>query len=281
MLSTTATVTLSESSCLELAAALERFSNHPIANAFKHVEACPQVTNACNFPGQGVTAQHQRREYAVGHSAFLSSFCEQVVEVPGDLEQVVGLADRNGLLAWFELQDPLRNEARSTLASLTESGLRQELLSGDRSSAVPAVAKELRLDAWQGSCSAEDKLAYIEKLQSAGHSVIMVGDGLNDAPVLAAADCSFAVNGATDLAKSRADALLLKPDLGLLLTALEKARRTRRIVRQNITWALGYNGLAVPLAALGLVPPWAAAVGMSLSSLLVVGNSLRLGKDNG
>jgi Cu2+-exporting ATPase len=115
----------------------------------------------------------------------------------------------------------------------------------------------------------------------AGEKLVMVGDGLNDAPVLAAADCSFAVMSATDLAKSRADAVLLKPQLGLLLQALKTARKCRRIIRQNICWALGYNVMAVPLAAAGMVPPWAAAIGMSVSSLLVVTNSLRLNTQHG
>jgi Cu2+-exporting ATPase len=104
----------------------------------------------------------------------------------------------------------------------------------------------------------------------------MVGDGLNDAPVLAAADCSFAVNSATDLAKSRADAVVLRQDLFAVPQTVDLARRCRRIILQNISWALGYNSLALPLAAAGMIPPWAAAIGMSLSSLLVVGNSMRL-----
>ena len=155
-------------------------------------------------------------------------------------------------------------------------GFRVEILSGDSSAQVPEVARALAMDAFTGACTAQQKLDFIQRRQRQGEYVVMVGDGLNDAPVLAAADCSFAVNSATDLARSRADAVVIKPDLFAIPQTVDLARRCRRIILQNISWALGYNSLALPLAAAGMIPPWAAAIGMSLSSLLVVGNSMRL-----
>jgi Cu2+-exporting ATPase len=124
----------------------------------------------------------------------------------------------------------------------------------------------------------EQKMARVQELQATGAVVAMVGDGLNDAPVLSLADASFAVTGATDLARAQADFVLAEGDLHNVTSTLRKARQCRRVIKQNLAWALGYNACGIPLAALGFIPPWAAAIGMSLSSLLVVANSLRLNR---
>ena len=183
---------------------------------------------------------------------------------------------QSGPMAWIELEDTPRPDAAATVEALQGRGLATELLTGDPSEAGPALARELGLGESRHGVDPQGKLDRIRELQAAGHRVTVVGDRLNDAPVLAAADCAFAVNQATDLAKSRADAILLSSSLAPIDYAFHMAARTRRIIRQNMGWALAYNGLAVPLAAAGLVPPWAAAIGMSASSLLVVANSLRL-----
>jgi Cu2+-exporting ATPase len=186
------------------------------------------------------------------------------------------LARGGKALAYFELADETRPEAAALVDTLQRGGRRVELLTGDPSAQGPRLAETLGMDSVHHGYSPARKLEYIQELQARGQRVAMVGDGLNDAPVLAAADCSFAVNQATDLAKSSADVILLNPSLDGLSRAFDSARRCRRIVRQNIGWALGYNLLAIPIAAAGMVPPWAAAIGMSASSLLVVLNSLRL-----
>lgn len=130
-----------------------------------------------------------------------------------------------------------------------------ELLSGDTESAVAAMARRLGLATWQAAASPEDKLARLRSLQAAGERVAMVGDGINDVPVLAGADVAIAMNGATDLARTRADAVLLGPRLGRIVEAVATSRATRRIIRQNLAWSLIYNVSALPLAAMGFVPP--------------------------
>ena len=181
-------------------------------------------------------------------------------------------------LAWFRLNDTLREEAPGLVTTLRERGLRVELLTGDSSDQGPRLAETLGMDDINSGVSPEEKLEYIRALQQQGHKVAMIGDGLNDTAVLAAADCAFAVNNATDLAKAQADGIVLGNNLGPILLGFSTAKHCRRVIRQNMGWALAYNGLAVPLAAAGLVPPWAAALGMSFSSLLVVANSLRLNR---
>ncbi|WNZ57446.1 HAD-IC family P-type ATPase [Microbulbifer sp. MKSA007] len=174
--------------------------------------------------------------------------------------------------------DKLRDSATTAVEGLTEQGLSVELLSGDQSAEVERLAGRAGIDNYRAGASPEDKLSHMKQLQSDGEKVLMVGDGINDVPVLSGADASVAMMSAADLAQSRADAILLNGDLEVLPKAIELAHKCRRIVRQNLAWALGYNVIALPLAFCGLVPPWAAAIGMSLSSLIVVLNALRLSR---
>ena len=150
------------------------------------------------------------------------------------------------------------------------------IASGDRAGVVAAVARRIGGIGARGGLSAADKLALVHAMQARGHQVAMVGDGVNDAPVLAAADVSVAIASGTDLAKVSADLVLLGDGLAPLVSGVESARLTRRIIRQNLVWAVFYNATAVPLAALGWLEPWMAAIGMSVSSLLVVLNAMRL-----
>ena len=164
------------------------------------------------------------------------------------------------------------------VAELKQKGLTVHLLSGDRQAAVQSLVQNLRLDAFRAEAVPEDKLAYVETLQRQGKNVLMVGDGINDAPVLAAADVSVAVAGGADVARAGADIVLLNDDMAVIPQAVNQAKRTAAIIRQNLIWAAAYNLIAVPLAAAGFVTPWLAALGMSGSSLLVLANALRLRK---
>jgi Cu2+-exporting ATPase len=179
-------------------------------------------------------------------------------------------------LAWIALDDRVRPEAAAVIAAARANGLRVELLTGDSSAQGPALAAALGMDDVASGQQPQQKMAHVRALQDKGAVVAMVGDGLNDAPVLSLADASFAVAGATDLARTQADFVIVGGDLHTVTNTWAKARQCRRIILQNFGWALGYNLCAIPLAALGFVPPWAAAIGMSASSLLVVVNSLRL-----
>jgi Cu2+-exporting ATPase len=261
---------------LALAAALEQQVRHPFSRAFADITPAPGVDNVQPIPGQGVSGRRGNRAIAIGSPAFAAEFCSTALTPPPLPGHWIALADQDRPLAWFAVDDQPRAEAAEVVRGLQARGLEVELLTGDSSDAGRALAVELDIGTVHTGASPDAKLARIRQLQASGEIVTMVGDGLNDAPVLAAANCSFAVNEATDLAKSRADGILVNPALTPLLLAFTVADRSRRIIRQNMAWAIGYNGLAVPLAAAGMIPPWLAAIGMSLSSLLVVLNSLRL-----
>jgi Cu2+-exporting ATPase len=163
------------------------------------------------------------------------------------------------------------------VARLRAAGLRVHLLSGDHPAAVAAAARRLGIETWHGGASPQEKFDYVARLQAAGRKVAMIGDGLNDAPVLARADCSFAMGGGADAAQRHADFVLLGNSLEEIGATFARARRTMRVVRQNFAWALAYNALALPLAAAGWIGPWEAAVGMAASSFIVVLNAMRAG----
>lgn len=264
--------------CLAIAAALEAHSNHPIARAFSAAPDSPHLQEAENHTGSGVSASIEGLRYRIGRAEFVRELCPNLPAPPHAEGHWIALASSVAALAWFRLNDTLRAEAPGLVTTLRERGLRVELLTGDSSDQGPRLAETLGMDDINSGVSPEEKLEYIRALQQQGHRVAMIGDGLNDAAVLAAADCAFAVNNATDLAKAQADGVVLGNNLGPILLGFSTAQHCRRVIRQNMGWALAYNGLAVPLAAAGLVPPWAAALGMSFSSLLVVANSLRLNR---
>jgi Cu2+-exporting ATPase len=188
----------------------------------------------------------------------------------------VSLADDQGWLATFELQETLRPEAVAVVQALRRQGLAVQVLSGDGQAAVARVAASLGIGTYRGGCSPQDKLQALQALQQQGHRVAMVGDGLNDGPVLAGADVSFALGQALALTQSRSDMVLMSGRLDLLEPTLVRSRQTLRVVRQNLAWSVVYNAACVPLALLGWLPAWAAGLGMALSSLLVVLNALRL-----
>ncbi len=191
---------------------------------------------------------------------------------------LIALGSRHGFQALFLLADQSKDSVPQTAAELRGLGLKLHILSGDRQAAVAALADSLHADAFCAEAAPEDKPAYVKTLQRQGGVVLMVGDGINDAPVLAAADVSAAVAGGADITRAGADIVLLNDDMTVIPAAVRQARRTAAVIRQNLWWASAYNLIAVPLAAAGFVTPWLAALGMSLSSLLVLANALRLRK---
>jgi Cu2+-exporting ATPase len=258
-----------------LAAALEAGSEHPIAKALR--EAAPSTSTAShirNTPGRGVEGTIEGRIYRLGSPRFAAPDIPLPDSAGG--ESWVALADENNLIAWFTLADTPRADAAPALAALRKQGLRLHLLSGDAEGAVKATALQLGITDWHAGALPEDKLAYVKSLQQQGRVVAMVGDGINDAPVLAGAQVSIAMSGGADVAQAAADMVMLGSRLATLSEGVALARKTQLIIRQNLGWALGYNLIAIPAAALGYVTPWIAGIGMSVSSLLVVLNALRL-----
>jgi Cu2+-exporting ATPase len=263
-----------EQHCLHIAAALETVSTHPIASAFAATANDITATDQRVAIGAGVAGTIAGRRWQLGRKAFVTD-CNSSEE---DNTTTVYLGVDNRLVARFDLEDEIRPGARETLAQLKMLGLRPALVSGDNAAAVQRVADALDIEDRYADCSPEDKLEIIRATQQSGDAVIMVGDGINDAPVLAGADASVApVHGAL-LAQTSADVIMLGESLAPLVLGIRLARKTMRIVRQNLAWAVVYNAVALPLAAVGLVPPWAAAIGMSASSLIVVLNALRLSR---
>ena len=214
--------------------------------------------------------------HASAVSARLGSarFCG--VELPDTDALHACLRDDQGWLATFELQEDLRPDARATVAALAARGLQVHLLSGDLPDSVARVAQQAGISGALGGCTPQDKLAFLRDLQAQGRKVAMVGDGLNDGPVLAGAHVSFAFGQAVPLAQAQSDFVVLGDRLGNVVQTILAARRTFGIVRQNLWWAAIYNVVCVPLAVAGWLPAWLAGLGMALSSLLVVLNALRL-----
>lgn len=260
---------------LRLARMLEARSEHPIARAFgRTLEQADSVTS---HPGSGLEGQCHGQLLRIGKPAFVSELSGQPTPaLPDQPGQWLLLGDHLGPIAWFVLNDRLRSDAAELITGLTKRGLQVILLSGDHEQVVQRMARQLGIKHAIGNASPADKLTYVQQWQSEGRNVLMLGDGVNDVPVLASANISIAMGEASDLAKTSADAVLLSSQLKVLLLALSGAKRTRRIMLQNLFWAGGYNAGILPLAALGMVTPAWAAIGMSASSLLVVLNALRL-----
>ena len=266
---------LDSDQCLALAAALENRSEHPIARAFGRAPQAAEEVHST--PGLGLEGRVGEQRLRIGQPGFVCQLSQcPVVPMPEEPGQWLLLGDTHGALAWFVLDDRLRDDAPALLAACKARGWHTLLLSGDSSPMVASVAAELGIDEAQGGLRPDDKLQVLQQLHAQGRKVLMLGDGVNDVPVLAAADISVAMGSATDLAKTSADAVLLSNRLDALVQAFSLARRTRRVIIENLLWAGLYNGLMLPFAALGWITPIWAAIGMSLSSLTVVLNALRL-----
>lgn len=300
---------LEELRLLNVAVAMEIGATHPYAIALREYQHGAKVNNsdddkadarlalaAIGYPtvdvshqaGHGVSALLDDGRYLFLGSASWCKLCANVVErwrckdnASANAFSEVFLSQQSvagdvHVLARFLLTDALRHDVKAMVDELKLRGMQVHLLSGDRCSVVEQVANALAITHYSAQATPQDKQAYVSRLQASGRVVLMVGDGINDAPVLASADVSMAVGDATALARTAADVISLLPGLDGLPVLLVKSAQTMRVVRQNLAWAAIYNALAIPLAALGYVPPWAAAIGMAMSSLLVVGNAQRL-----
>jgi P-type Cu2+ transporter len=262
---------------LRLAARLERISRHPVATAFEAHDDGGRVEQAESVMAAGVRGVVDGRPLALGKPSWIAERLERELTPPGP-GQWIALADRDELLAWFELDSPLRPGAGELVEGLKARRIEVLLASGDRAENVARMAEQLGIERFQGDLEPADKLALVRRLQAEGARVAMVGDGINDAPVLAGADVSLALAEGADIARTQADLVITGHSLSRVSAAFALAPRVVGVIRQNLAWALAYNLLALPLAATGFIPPWAAAIGMSLSSLLVVANGRRAGR---
>lgn len=262
---------------LAVAAALEAASAHPIARAFAGRDAGRSATDLRFVQGQGIEGTVDGVRYRIGNGFFVAGLAG------GDAPQgamagvtEVFLGTKGEWLARFSLVDAIKPDAAAVVGWFKARGKRVILLSGDAPEIVAQVAAELGMDEAHGGMLPQQKMEFVQALQTDSAVVGMVGDGINDAAVLRAADVSFAMGSGAALAQSHADAVLLSGAIGSLLDAARAANRCMQIIRQNLGWATLYNLVAIPAAAFGIINPWMAGVGMSASSALVVLNALRL-----
>ncbi|MEM5478503.1 heavy metal translocating P-type ATPase [Pseudoalteromonas fuliginea] len=253
---------------LDMAAMLERYSEHPIASAFdEFTPAHCSLNNVEVHPGLGISAQDANNHYAIGKSGWFNSKKSNAQASLYINKQVV---------ARFYFIDKVKSDAKKLIDSLQSQNLTCHMLTGDASDAGQKVAKQLNLESVQSGCSPQDKQTAVEQWASQNEVVAMVGDGVNDSPVFASAHLSIAMETGADISKNSADVVLLNSDLASIDHLLNVAKQTRRIIKQNLALSLLYNASILPLAALGLVAPWMAVIGMSASSIIVISNSLRL-----
>ena len=275
---------LSENECHALASGLESSSEHPIAHAIQQLSSKPKsFVQLSAESGRGVEGQLDGKIYRIGTQSYVAELADDKNLDHGNAETsslgtTVYLGAKSQWIAVFDLQDEIRKEAKQIIEKLQSMGVKVSLLSGDNPKAVKAVSLALGIETASAELLPEDKLAQVQQYQSQGEIVAMIGDGVNDAPVLAAADVSIAMGRGSQLAQASADMVLLSENLSQLPSSINLSKRMQRIIHQNFAWAIVYNLIAIPLAAMGWVSPWMAAIGMSMSSLVVVLNALRLKK---
>lgn len=266
---------------LAIASALEKDSAHPLSAAFRELPAgSVRAANVREEAGAGVEGEIDGVRWRLGTHRFVEALVDSsnivALRRPGADDRLLYLGCTEGIVAAFRVGTPLRSEAREAIGALRTLGLDVVIASGDHQDAVQEAGRALGIARTHARLSPHDKIWLLEDLRSRGHRAFVIGDGINDGPVLAAAEVSCAMGQGSAIAHSAADLLLVNENLEVLPQAVQVARRAMRVVRQNLTWSLVYNLSAVPAAALGLIPPWMAALGMSLSSLGVVLNARRL-----
>lgn len=269
-----------------VAVALAQHSLHPVSRALvlanEHMSKASadfSITSVQEVSGFGLVADSSLGQLKLGSAKFcgLESDLSQPFSEDSDLNtSKVYLVSEKGWLASFEIIEAIKEDAVLAIKALQKNGLHVEVLSGDKRQSVERIAKMVGIVKAQGSCTPQDKLNHMQQLQQQGHHVAMVGDGLNDGPVLASAHVSIAMGQAVPLAQAQSDFVIMSGQLAMVPHLIAQAKRTMRIVKQNLLWAAGYNAICVPLAVAGMLPAWIAGLGMALSSLLVVLNAARL-----
>lgn len=264
---------------LRIAASLEQASEHPLARSFIDMvplgERLP-VLSASNQPGKGIGGEIDGQQYFIGNAALNPGVGYPTMTAMEPGASVVWLSNTHEVIAAFVLADIMRPGVGELIANLRARRIAVSILSGDTASSVQHFAEVAGITDWQAGLTPEGKLAALREMQQRGEVVAMIGDGINDAPVLAGAQVSFAMGNGTQMARASGDIVLLGENLQEIDHALTTGRFTVSVVRQNFAWALIYNALALPFAAAGLIAPWMAAIGMSVSSLIVLLNALRL-----
>lgn len=256
-----------------IAAALEFASEHPIAQPFRRLAQPAQLNEVTNIPGLGVVGSVGSEQYRIGSLEFIQQL---LGEIESPLPQAnVFLASKEGLIAAWRVDDELRRDAEETIQWCHAQGFRTIMLTGDNHERAQFIGNQLGLDNVHAQLKPTDKLELLRTLQQHG-PVLMVGDGINDAPVLAQANASFTFASGSDLAQAGSDVVILNGELLAIRRLFDTATQVRKVIRQNFAWALGYNGIILPLAVAGFIGPLWAMLGMSTSSLIVISNSLRL-----
>ncbi len=264
------------SEVLAFGAALERASSHPIASAFAaHANPLAVAEDVTETEGRGISGMIHGELWRLGRFDFVAELFDRTV-VPPTSADALYLGSSAGVTAAFELAEQIRPRAREAVKALHALGITVVIASGDRAESVTHVAAELGIAHARARLDPAQKTAFVRELQAQGRRVLTIGDGINDGPVLAVSDVSCAMGEGSGIAQAAADFLLLTDSLSALGQGVVTARRMQQVIRQNLRWALAYNLAAVPLAALTVLPPWLAAIGMSASSLLVVLNARRI-----
>lgn len=277
-------VGLTEIQAVQIAALMAQNSLHPVSRALVEVskkypmaKVSPEVVNVQEISGSGLTANSIYGHLKLGSAQFCALDNVLINQLNEDISKV-HLVSEHSWLASFEIVEAIKADATAAIRTIQDAGLQVEVLSGDQVASVIKVTEKLGIKTYTARCTPQEKLARLQTLQQQEHRVAMVGDGLNDGPVLASAHVSIAMGRAVPLAQAQSDFIIMNGQLAMVPLLIAQARRTMRIVKQNLIWAAAYNAVCVPLAVLGMLPAWLAGLGMALSSLLVILNAARLSR---
>ncbi|MEE9336056.1 MAG: cation-translocating P-type ATPase [Granulosicoccaceae bacterium] len=267
---------------INIAVSLENYSSHPIAKALQKLEVTRthDAQDLSTQAGGGISGIIDGNRYYLGNAKYIQEQAGFTLSATDRSNGTLAiLADTTNIRCIFSLRDQIRPGAAHWIKTLKNKGASVTMLSGDQDSVVASVASELAITDYASACSPAEKMARVVSARNQGEITVMVGDGINDAPVIGAAHVSIAIGEKVNLSTANADIVIMNPQtIPALAHLLSLSSQLTRVIRQNLFWALGYNAIAIPFAAAGLVPPWLAAIGMSLSSLVVVLNATRLGQ---